>query len=128
MKSLRGALSPLHFYTPSTSFSRAMSAATRLQIESLFDAATSTFSHIAWAAASGECALTASTDLLLLRLGELDLQMQRLLDTHVHTDHFVTLSMPVLLLPSVQVNMRAGQLPPPEDNGIRYLKLPLNAV
>ena len=39
-----------------------------------------------------------------------------------------TLAMPVLILPSVQVNMRAGQLPPPEDNGVRYLKIPLNAL
>ena len=39
-----------------------------------------------------------------------------------------TLSMPALMLPSVQVNMRAGELPPPEDNGIRYLKIPLDAV
>ncbi|ALU89694.1 metallo-beta-lactamase protein [Herbaspirillum rubrisubalbicans M1] len=39
-----------------------------------------------------------------------------------------TLDMPVLLLPSVQVNMRAGQMPPPEANGVRYLKIPLNAV
>lgn len=37
-----------------------------------------------------------------------------------------TLSMPALFLPSVQVNMRAGQLPSPEANGIRYLKIPLN--
>ena len=39
-----------------------------------------------------------------------------------------TLGMPTLILPSVQVNMRAGQLPEPEDNGTRYLKIPLNAV
>ena len=39
-----------------------------------------------------------------------------------------TLAMPVLLLPSVQVNMRAGAFPPAEDNGVSYLKLPLNAV
>jgi glyoxylase-like metal-dependent hydrolase (beta-lactamase superfamily II) len=38
------------------------------------------------------------------------------------------LEMPVLILPSVQVNMRAGHLPEPEDNGMRYLKIPLNAV
>jgi glyoxylase-like metal-dependent hydrolase (beta-lactamase superfamily II) len=38
------------------------------------------------------------------------------------------LDMPRLILPAVQVNIRAGQLPPPEDNGVRYLKLPLNAV
>ena len=39
-----------------------------------------------------------------------------------------TLSMPTLMLPGVQVNVRAGHLPPPEDNGIRYLKIPLNAL
>jgi glyoxylase-like metal-dependent hydrolase (beta-lactamase superfamily II) len=39
-----------------------------------------------------------------------------------------TLDMPTLILPSVQVNMRAGQLPTPEDNGTRYIKIPLNAV
>jgi glyoxylase-like metal-dependent hydrolase (beta-lactamase superfamily II) len=39
-----------------------------------------------------------------------------------------TLEMPVLILPSVQVNMRAGQLPPPEDNGIAYLKIPVDAL
>jgi glyoxylase-like metal-dependent hydrolase (beta-lactamase superfamily II) len=40
----------------------------------------------------------------------------------------VTLGMPTLILPSVQVNMRAGQLPEPEANGTRYIKIPLNAV
>ena len=39
-----------------------------------------------------------------------------------------TLGMPTLILPSVQVNMRAGQLPEPEANGTRYIKIPLNAV
>ncbi|MFO6429004.1 MBL fold metallo-hydrolase [Erythrobacter sp. W302b] len=39
-----------------------------------------------------------------------------------------TLDMPRLILPSVQVNMRAGHMPPPDDNGITYLKLPVNAV
>lgn len=39
-----------------------------------------------------------------------------------------TLAMPVLLLPSVQVNIRAGQLPPPEDNGVSYLKIPVNVI
>jgi glyoxylase-like metal-dependent hydrolase (beta-lactamase superfamily II) len=38
------------------------------------------------------------------------------------------LEMPTLILPSVQINMRAGQLPEPEDNGGRYLKIPLNAL
>ena len=40
----------------------------------------------------------------------------------------VTLSMPNLILPSIQVNIRAGQFPAAENNGIRYLKIPLNAV
>ncbi|KAB7628146.1 MBL fold metallo-hydrolase [Alkalilimnicola sp. S0819] len=39
-----------------------------------------------------------------------------------------TLAMPTLLLPSVQVNMRAGEFPPAEDNGVRYLKIPINAL
>ncbi|WP_299665790.1 MBL fold metallo-hydrolase [uncultured Psychromonas sp.] len=39
-----------------------------------------------------------------------------------------TLSVPKLLLPSVQVNMRAGYLPEPEENGTRYLKIPLNKI
>lgn len=39
-----------------------------------------------------------------------------------------TLDMPRLLMQSVQVNMRAGELPPAEENGVRYLKIPLNAI
>ncbi len=39
-----------------------------------------------------------------------------------------TLDMPRLILPSLQVNMRAGHLPPGEDNGTVYLKLPLNTL
>ena len=65
---------------------------------------------------------------------------QRAGNIHVHDgvdeDAFVamreardaTLSMPRLILPSVQINMRAGQLPAAEDNGVRYLKIPLNAL
>lgn len=39
-----------------------------------------------------------------------------------------TLAMPVLILPAVQINIRAGHLPPPEDNGVSYVKIPLNAL
>jgi len=65
---------------------------------------------------------------------------QRAANVHVHDgigeDEFVamrtardkTLAMPTLLLPSVQVNARAGHFPPPEDNGTSYLKIPLNAL
>ncbi|MEQ8405010.1 MAG: MBL fold metallo-hydrolase [Oceanicaulis sp.] len=38
------------------------------------------------------------------------------------------LAMPALILPSVQINMRAGALPPAEDNGVRYMKLPIDAL
>ncbi|HEX6959569.1 MAG TPA: MBL fold metallo-hydrolase [Ferrovibrio sp.] len=65
---------------------------------------------------------------------------ERARNIHVHDgigeDEFVamrtkrdaTLDMPRLILPSVQVNMRAGRLPPPEDNGVRYLKTPVDAL
>ena len=39
-----------------------------------------------------------------------------------------TLAMPRLILPSIQVNIRAGRFPEPEANGVRYLKLPIDAV
>ena len=39
-----------------------------------------------------------------------------------------TLDLPKLILPSIQVNIRAGELPPAEPNGVRYLKIPLNAL
>ncbi len=39
-----------------------------------------------------------------------------------------TLKMPKLIIPSIQVNMRAGNLPPPEDNGSVYIKVPINSI
>ncbi len=65
---------------------------------------------------------------------------QRAHNIHVHDgvgeDEFVamrtardaTLEVPTLILPSLQVNIRAGQLPPAEDDGVSYLKIPLNAL
>ena len=58
------------------------------------------------------------------------------LEGGVSRDEFVTmrngrdaeLGMPKLILPSIQVNVRAGQLPEPESNGVRYLKTPLDAL
>ncbi len=44
----------------------------------------------------------------------------------MRTARDATLAMPALLLPAVQVNVRAGRLPEPEDNGVRYLKLPID--
>jgi len=46
----------------------------------------------------------------------------------MRTERDKALDMPVLILPSVQVNMRAGRLPPPEDNGVSYLKIPLDML
>ena len=46
----------------------------------------------------------------------------------MRTARDATLELPSLILPSVQVNMRAGEMPPPEDNGKRYLKVPINAL
>jgi glyoxylase-like metal-dependent hydrolase (beta-lactamase superfamily II) len=46
----------------------------------------------------------------------------------MRTKRDATLAMPKLILPSVQVNMRAGDMPPPEDNGVRYMKVPINAL
>lgn len=65
---------------------------------------------------------------------------QRAHNIHVHDgiseDEFVTmrnkrdatLEMPTLLLPSLQVNIRAGKLPPAEKNGIAYFKIPINLI
>lgn len=65
---------------------------------------------------------------------------QRASNVHVHDgiseQQFVemrmardaTLEVPTLILPSIQVNIRAGRLPPPEDDGVSYLKIPLNVL
>jgi glyoxylase-like metal-dependent hydrolase (beta-lactamase superfamily II) len=46
----------------------------------------------------------------------------------MRTERDAHLDMPTLILPSVQVNMRAGQMPAVEDNGISYIKIPINAL
>jgi glyoxylase-like metal-dependent hydrolase (beta-lactamase superfamily II) len=46
----------------------------------------------------------------------------------MRTRRDATLEMPVLILPAVQINIRAGELPPKEDNGVSYVKIPLNAL
>ncbi|MDB5754648.1 MAG: putative beta lactamase [Massilia sp.] len=45
----------------------------------------------------------------------------------LRTRRDATLDMPTLILPSIQVNINAGRLPPAEENGVRYLKIPINA-
>jgi glyoxylase-like metal-dependent hydrolase (beta-lactamase superfamily II) len=46
----------------------------------------------------------------------------------MRTERDATLEMPVLILPSVQINMRAGEMPPAEDNGMQYIKIPINVL
>jgi len=46
----------------------------------------------------------------------------------MRTQRDATLEMPVLILPAVQINIRAGELPPKESNGVAYVKIPLNAL
>ena len=46
----------------------------------------------------------------------------------MRTKRDATLEMPVLILPSVQVNIRAGEMPPKESNGTSYVKIPINAL
>ena len=46
----------------------------------------------------------------------------------MRTKRDATLDMPVLILPAVQINIRAGELPPAEPNGVSYVKIPLNAL
>lgn len=65
---------------------------------------------------------------------------QRANNVHIHADvteqEFVDfrgkrdkqLAMPMLILPSIQVNIRAGEMPPADDNGVAYLKIPVNAL
>src|SRR5690606_14628762 len=67
-----------------------------------------------------------------------DIQTQKTQNIHIHEgiskEEFVAmrnqrdagLKMPQLILPAIQINMRAGQYPEPEANGMSYLKLPLN--
>ena len=46
----------------------------------------------------------------------------------MRTKRDATLEMPVLILPSVQVNIRAGEMPPKDENGVSYLRIPVNAL
>jgi len=46
----------------------------------------------------------------------------------MRTTRDASLSMPRLIIPSLQVNMRAGQMPPAEENGVTYLKVPVNGL
>lgn len=95
--------------------------------QSFFDPDTATVTH-------------TSADRVIEHVRQAGLTVAWLLETHAHADHLSaapylkaqlgghkTLAIP-RLLPAVQVNVRADQLPPPEDNGVRYLKIPINVL
>jgi glyoxylase-like metal-dependent hydrolase (beta-lactamase superfamily II) len=67
--------------------------------------------------------------LLEQRLGNVQLREDTSLDEFVafRLERDAGLAMPALILPSIQVNIRAGRLPAPEANGLSYLKIPINA-
>lgn len=87
---------------------------------------------------------TKSADALIAFVRGKGLAVEWLLETHAHADHLsaapylasrlggktgigdATLDMPPLILPAIQVNLNAGQLPAAEENGVRYLKIPIN--
>ncbi|CKU50260.1 Uncharacterised protein [Mycobacterium tuberculosis] len=46
----------------------------------------------------------------------------------MRTARDATLEVPTLILPSIQVNVRGGRFPPADDNGVSYLRIPLNAL
>ncbi|GMQ75212.1 MAG: hypothetical protein BMS9Abin01_0458 [Gammaproteobacteria bacterium] len=127
----------------------------RPDIEVFFHEPTFTFSYVVFDADGGKCVIidpvldfdaksgrtsTEAADRIAAFVTDKGLDAQWILETHVRDsiseDEYVsmrsardqTLDVPALLLPSVQVNMRAGRFPPAEDNGVSYLKLPINAL
>jgi len=75
--------------------------------------------HFAWETTIGEQKRSNKH----LRVG---ISREAFVDMRTKRDE--TLRLPKLIMPSIQVNMRAGRLPEPEDNGIAYLKIPLNVA
>ena len=47
---------------------------------------------------------------------------------NLRTRRDAELDLPLLMVPSIQINIRAGTLPPPEQNGVRYLKVPIDLL
>ena len=72
----------------------------------------------------------AETSLDAQRRGNIHVGAEASEDSFVamRTTRDSTLPAPTLILPALQVNIRAGELPPPDANGIRYLRLPLNQL
>ena len=122
-------------------------------IHSFFDPATWTVSHVVFDKDGGACAIidsvldydpksgrtrTASADKLVAFVREKRLDVEWILETHAHADHLSAaqylrkqlggkIAMGAAIT-NVQVNIRAGQMPPGEANGVSYLKIPINAL
>ena len=80
--------------------------------------------------APGGRAYACETSIAAQKVGNIHVRAGITEDAFValRTARDATLAIPALLLPAVQVNIRAGQLPEPEDNGVRYLKLPIDRL
>ncbi len=113
----------------------------KARTKAVFDEATCTISYVVAEPEGRHCAViesvlnfdlksgrtaTTTADQVVACVEKNSLTVDWILETHGHADHVT--AAPNLLLPSVQVNMRAGHLPPPEANGISYLKVPVNAL
>jgi len=98
---------------------------------------TGTVSYVVFQSGQPECAIvdpvldydpksgrtaTTNADRIIEFVRQKGMHVKWILETHP------TLATPVLLAPSLQVNMRAGDLPPAEENGTRYLKIPLSVL
>lgn len=79
---------------------------------------------------SGERDVRAETSLSEQKAHNIHVKRDTSEETFVkmRTARDATLPVPRLILPSLQVNIRAGHLPPPDSNGIRYLRMPLNQI
>ncbi len=101
------------------------------EVDAFFDSGTHTVTYVVKESDGPHCTIvdsvldyepksgrisTQSSDRVIEYVSTYELKLDWILETH---------AMPTLLFPSVQVNIRAGQLPPPEENGVSYLKIPI---
>jgi hypothetical protein len=111
-----------------------MSLATPLpaspQVEGFFDPVTGAVSYGVLASAGSACAIIDSVLDYDPKSGRTSTtSADRVIDfVRMRSARDATLAMSVLMLPAVQINIRAGEMPPAGANGVAYLKISLNAV
>ncbi|KGO99237.1 MBL fold metallo-hydrolase [Novilysobacter defluvii] len=116
------------------------------QVKSFHDPATATFTHVVYDRDGGHAAVidpvldydpasarvtTESADRVLAFVAERGLALGWVLETHVHADHLTAaahIKRKTGARTGIGRGIRAGELPPADDNGIRYLRLPLNQL